>query len=258
MNLKLTRPLAIFDCETTGVNLSTDKIVELAILKVHPDGRTELKRTYVNPEMPIPAAATAIHKITDEMVANAPTFKQIAKSVFRFLEDSDLCTHNGDEFDIPLMSEEFFRVDIEFPAKGQLSIDTIQIMTVKQPRTLEGALLFYTGEVIENAHAADADVSATFKVLEGQLAMYEDVSAMSVEEINKMCNTRQKVDLCGKFVKNEEGKVVFSFGKYKDQEVKAVFKSDSSYYNWIMKSEFTTNTKNIAKIIYDIVHPKKV
>lgn len=256
MKLKLTRPLAIFDTETTGTNVAVDRIVELAILKIFPDGSTVSKRSYVNPEMPIPPGATKVHGITDEMVANAPTFKQISKSIFQFMSDSDLGGHNSDRFDIPLLSEEFARVEITFPLPDQKSVDTMGIMTVKEPRTLEGALMFYTGEVIVDAHSADADTSATYKVLLGQLERYPDLAEMTIEHIQKLCNPNPKIDLCGNFVKNEEGKVLISFGKHKDKEALQVFRSDPSYYNWMMKGDFTTNTKAIAKIIYDKANPK--
>lgn len=261
MELKLTRPLAVFDLETTGVNVGADRIVEICILKIFPDGRQETKTRRVNPTIPIPAFATAIHGITDEDVKDEPTFAQIAKSLATFLKDCDLAGYNSNKFDIPLLVEEFLRSDVDFDIKGRRFIDVQNIFHKMEPRTLVAAYKFYCQSDLTNAHAAEADVIATFEVLKAMLDKYKDVEyedrdgvksipvKNDVAALHEFTFVTKSADLAGHLVFNEQKQEVFNFGKYKGKSVEEVFIKEPPYYDWMMKSDFPLSTKKVITAI---------
>lgn len=241
--MKLKRPIVFFDLETTGADVTKDRIVEVAALKVHPDGKKELVCRQVNPLIPIHPDATAVHGITNEMVRDKPTFKQIAKSFREFLSGCDLGGFNSDRFDIPLLVEEFARVECPLDLTGISFVDVYRIFVKNEERTLSAAYKFYTGKELENAHAADSDILATYEVLEAQIERYglpEDLH----ELVSTYTDESKRVDFSGKFIRDDSGVIVFNFGKHKGKSVCAVVKADPSYYSWMMNGEFTNDTKN--------------
>jgi DNA polymerase III subunit epsilon len=240
--LKLVRPLAFIDLETTGVNLSKDRIVELAIVKLMPDGTRVTKRKIVNPEMPIPTASSDIHGITDEMVKDAPTFKSIANEVKQFLENADLGGYNSNRFDIPLLMEEFLRADIDIDLSEMRMVDVQHIFYTMQPRTLSAAYDFYCGKSLENAHSAEVDINATIEVFEAQLNKYENLGN-TVDSVLNCIGEDRIIDYARRFVYDDKDNEVFNFGKYKGIPTKEIFKKDPGYYDWMMKGDFPMHTK---------------
>lgn len=241
MKLQLTRPIAFVDLETTGINITTDRIVELAIVKISPDGTKLVKRKLINPLMPIPASSSAIHGITDEMVKDAPSFKQIANEVKQFIEGADLGGYNSNRFDIPMLLEEFLRAGIEYTVDGKKLVDVQKIFHMMEQRTLSAAYKFYCSKTLEGAHGAEADATATWEVLEAQLERYPHIGD-SVESIVKFTGEDDIVDFARRFVK-EKGIEVFNFGKHKGKPVSQVLKEEPQYYDWMMKGDFPINTK---------------
>lgn len=241
MKLQLTRPIAFIDLETTGINITTDRIVELAIVKISPDGSKLVKRKLINPLMPIPASSSAIHGITDEMVKDAPSFKQIANEVKQFIEGADLGGYNSNRFDIPMLLEEFLRAGIEYTVDGKKLVDVQKIFHMMEQRTLSAAYKFYCSKTLEGAHGAEADATATWEVLEAQLERYPHIGD-SVESIVKFTGEDDIVDFARRFVK-EKGIEVFNFGKHKGKPVSQVLKEEPQYYDWMMKGDFPINTK---------------
>jgi len=252
MNLKLSNPLAVFDLETTGVNTSTDRIVEVSIHKIMPNGKSETRTHRVNPGIPIPAKTTAIHGITDEDVANEPTFADLAPNLFIFLNDCDLAGFNSNRFDVPVLVEEFHRAGYDFDVTNRNLIDIQNIFHKKEPRTLVAAYKFYCGKDLTNAHSAEADTLATYEILEAQLAKYTDLKrdAKSLSEFTTMHNA---VDLAGRFVKNDKKEIVFNFGKHKGKLATEVLKKEPSYFGWMMNGDFSQNTKKVLKQIKDSI-----
>jgi DNA polymerase-3 subunit epsilon len=244
MPLTLTRPLAFFDLETTGVMVGSDRIVEISILKLMPDGSREVKTMRLNPEMPIPASASAIHHIFDEDVKNQPTFKQVAKGIVTFLENCDFAGYNSNMFDIPLLTEEFIRVGIDFDPKVRCFIDVQNIFHKKEQRTLGAAYKFYCDKSIENAHSAEADILATFEVLEAQLERYPDLQT-NVPWLAEFSQKHKTVDLMGRIIYDEKNIEVFNFGKHKGKSVIEVFRREPSYYEWMMNGDFPQYTKRV-------------
>lgn len=243
MKLKLTRPLIVFDLETTGIDISKDRIVELCFVKVHPDGTREVKTRRINPEMPIPKESTAIHGITDADVAQEMTFKQVANSMAKWLEGCDFAGFNSNRFDVPMLVEEFLRVGVDIDLSKRSFIDVQNIFHKKEQRTLSAAYKFYCDGDLENAHSAEADTVATLEVLLSQLERYEDLGT-DVESLAKFSTMSDNIDFAGRIVRNEKGIPVFNFGKYKGRAVSEVFLTDPSYYTWMMNGDFTLNTKN--------------
>lgn len=211
MKLQLTRPIAFIDLETTGVNISADRIVELAIVKVSPDGSKQVKRKLINPLMPIPASASEIHGITDEMVKDAPSFKQVANEIKQFIEQCDLGGYNSNRFDIPMLIEEFLRIGIEFSVEGKKLVDVQKVFHLMEQRTLGAAYKFYCHKTLEEAHSAEADATATWEVLEAQVERYPQIGN-TVESIVKFTGEDDIVDFARRFVK-DKGIEVFNFGK---------------------------------------------
>jgi DNA polymerase-3 subunit epsilon len=245
MKLNLTRPLAFFDLETTGTQVAEDRIVEISILKVHPDGREEVRTHLVNPTVPIPKGATEVHGITDDKVANAPTFAQLAAELKQFLSDCDLGGFNSNRFDIPLLVEEFYRAGVEFEMKGRRTVDAQVIFHRMEERTLGAAMKFYCGRELEGAHSAEADIRATYEVLKAQLDRYSELRN-DVAELHEFSSRGNKfVDFAGHVVRDAEGTEVFNFGKHKGRAVAEVFAKEPSYYAWMMDSQFPHYTKKV-------------
>jgi len=253
--LQLKRPLAIIDLETTGVNISSDRIVEIAIIRVHPDGEQKIKRKLINPEMPIPPHIAEVHGITDEMVAHAPTFKQVANEIKQFLENCDIAGYNSNRFDVPLLVEEFLRAGIKFDAENRVLLDVQKIFHVMEQRTLSAALKFYCNKSLESAHSAEADAAATWEVLKAQIERYPELGN-SLESIINKIGEENYIDF-GRRMIMENGIEVFNFGKYKGRPVAEVFKTEPQYYDWMMKGDFPLHTKQKLTEIFNRVMLKK-
>ncbi|MDP4224018.1 MAG: 3'-5' exonuclease [Bacteroidota bacterium] len=248
MELNLRRSIAFLDLETTGINVSSDRIVEISILKVSPGGKEEWMSTRINPEMPIPPKATAIHGIRDEDVADAPAFKEIARNLKAFLEGCDLAGYNAIKFDIPVLAEEFLRVNVDFDIRKRKYIDPQVIFYKKEQRTLAAAYQFYCNRNLENAHSSRADVSATFEVLKAQLDKYKDLEN-NVDRLADFSSFNNIVDFAGRIILDENGVEIFNFGKHKGKSVIAVLKEEPSYYSWMMNGDFPLYTKKILSEI---------
>jgi DNA polymerase-3 subunit epsilon len=255
MKLNLKNPIAFFDLETTGINIITDRIVEISIVKMMPNGETQTKTRRINPTIPISPEASAVHGIYDEDVKNEPTFKDVAKSLYQFLEGCDLGGYNMIKFDIPMLVEEFLRVGINYDVSNKKLIDVQKIFHLMEPRTLAAAYKFYCNKNLENAHSAEADTLATLEIFQSQLDRYENVAIKDKngKEYVPIQNDMQVlhelfsqkiVDYQGRLAYNDNNEVVFNFGKYKGKLVTEIFKNDPSYYDWMMKGEFALDTKN--------------
>ena len=241
MRLQLDKAICFIDLETTGINVSTDRIVELAIVKIMPDASKQIKRKLVNPEMPIPEAATEVHGITDEMVHQAPTFKQIANEVKQFIEGADLAGYNSNRFDIPMLNEEFLRAGMSVNLENRKLLDVQKVFHMMEQRTLSAAYKFYCNKNLEDAHSAEADATATWEILEAQLEKYP-VLGNSVESVVKFTGEDHIIDFARRFI-YENGVEVFNFGKHKGKPVSQVLKEEPQYYDWMMKGDFALHTK---------------
>lgn len=244
MKLNLKRPIVFFDLETTGVDTSKDRIVEISMIKVMPDGSKDVKTRRVNPEMPIPAEATAVHGITDEDVKNEPTFRQLAKSLAQFIQGCDFGGFNSNRFDLPLLVEEFLRVGVDVDLKRRKFVDVQNIFHKKEQRTLVAAYKFYCDKDLTDAHSAAADTMATYEVLCAQLDRYDDLEN-DIDFLAEFSEREKAVDYAGRIVYNEQGVEVFSFGKYRGQSVEEVFRREPSYYAWMMEGDFPLYTKKV-------------
>ena len=244
MELNLRRPIAFIDLETTGINVSTDRIVEISVLKINPNGKEEWMTTRINPGMPIPPKSTAIHGITDKDVADAPTFKEIAKNLAGFLEGTDLAGFNAIKFDIPVLAEEFLRINIDFNFLKRKYVDVQVIFHRKEQRTLAAAYQFYCKKDLENAHSSKADTQATFEVLKAQLDRYNDLEN-DVEKLAEFSSFNNIADFAGRIIFDENGTEIFNFGKHKGKPVETVFREEPSYYSWMMNGDFPLYTKKI-------------
>jgi DNA polymerase-3 subunit epsilon len=241
MKLQLSRPIAFIDLETTGVNVSLDRIVEIAVVKIMADGTKQVKRKLINPLMPIPSGSTEVHGISDEMVKDAPSFKQAANEIKQFMENCDIAGYNSNRFDIPMLIEEFLRAGIEFSVDGRKLLDVQKVFHLMEQRTLGAAYKFYCNKVLEGAHSAEVDATATWEVLEAQVERYP-VIGDTVESIVKFTGEDDIVDFARRFVK-EKGMEVFNFGKHKGKPVTQVLKEEPQYYDWMMKGDFPLDTK---------------
>lgn len=244
MNLKLKRPIVFFDLETTGVDTSRDRIVEISMVKITPDGDKVVKTRRINPEMPIPAEATAVHGITDEDVRDEPTFRQIAKSLAQFIEGCDFGGFNSNRFDLPVLVEEFLRAGVDVDFKRRRFVDVQNIFHKKEQRTLVAAYKFYCDKDLENAHSAEADTLATYEVLEAQIERYPDIGD-TVEALADFSTHGDIVDFAGRIALNDKGEEVFTFGKYRGRSVEEVFRQEPSYYSWMMQGDFPLYTKKV-------------
>lgn len=239
--LQLEKPLAVIDLETTGINLSTDRIVEIAIVKIFTDGKKVVKRKLINPEIPISQVSQEMHGITNEMVKDAPTFRQVANEIKQFLDHCDLAGYNSNRFDIPLLAEEFLRVGLEFDFSTRRLVDVQKIFHMMEQRTLSAAYKFYCNKNLDSAHSAEADASATWEILEAQLLKYPQLGN-SVETIITCVGDDCIVDFARRMIM-ENGVEIFNFGKHKGRVVAEVLRAEPQYYDWMMKGEFPLHTK---------------
>ncbi len=244
MQLNLKNPIVFFDLETTGVDTSRDRIVEISTVKVFPNGDKEVKTRRLNPEMHIPEEATAVHGITDEDVANEPPFRAIAKSLAAYLEGCDFGGFNSNRFDVPMLVEEFLRAGVNVDFKNRKFIDVQNIFHKMEQRTLEAAYKFYCDKELDNAHSAEADTMATYEVLMAQLDRYPDLQN-DVAYLADFSARGQSADYAGRILYNEKGEEVFGFGKYKGRSVADVFREEPSYYSWMMNGDFPLYTKKV-------------
>lgn len=254
MKLNLKTPIAFFDLEATGINISTDRIVEISIVKVHPSGKEEILTKRINPTIPIPKEVSLIHGIYDEDVKNAPTFKEASKELYQFFEGADLAGFNVLKYDIPLLVEEFLRAGIDFDIEKKSLLDAQKIFHMMEKRNLAAAYQFYCGEKLENAHSAEADTVATYKVFQAQIEKYEGKMAEDlqgnklgviendVKKLHALLNEKM-VDLAGRFIFNDDGVECFNFGKHKGKTIEQVIKEEPGYYDWMMKGDFPLDTK---------------
>ncbi len=245
MKLNLKNPLVFFDLETAGINITKDRIVEISLLKVYPNGKEEIRSYRINPEMHIPEESTAIHGITDEDVKDCPTFKQLAKTLAEQLEGCDMAGFNSSRFDVPMLAEEFLRAGVDFDMSKRKFVDVQIIFHKKEQRTLEAAYRFYCDKELENAHSAEADAVATYEVLKSQLEKYPDLENDINVLSKEFSSFNNNVDFAGRIVFNEKGVEVFNFGKHRGKSVAEVFKNEPSYYAWMMEGDFPLNTKQV-------------
>lgn len=244
MELKLTRPICFFDLETTGVDVAKDRIVEIAVFKVYPNGNKESKTWLVNPTIPIPPQTTAVHGITDEKVANEPTFAELANQIYNMIKDSDLAGFNSDRFDIPLLAEEMLRAGVDFDMKNRVSVDIQTIFHKKEERTLSAGYKFYCGESLENAHSAEADTMATYEILKAQLDRYPDLEN-DIKSLSEFTTRKKSVDFAGFIALNKEGQEIFTFGKHKGVLVDEVLEKEPGYFSWLQNADFPLYTKKV-------------
>jgi DNA polymerase III subunit epsilon len=248
MELKLTRPLCFFDLETTGTDVAKDRIVEISILKLYPNGNKESKTWLVNPEMKIPAQTTAIHGITNEKVAEEPTFKMLSKHIYVMIKDSDLAGFNSDRFDIPILAEEMLRADIDFDMKNRFSIDVQTLFHKMEQRTLAAAYKFYCDKHLESAHSAEVDAHATYEVLKAQLDRYSELEN-NIKFLSDFTTRKQTADFAGFISYNENEEEIFSFGKHKGKKVESVLEEEPGYFGWILNADFPLYTKKVLTSI---------
>jgi DNA polymerase-3 subunit epsilon len=253
--LHLTRPLAVIDLETTGVNIVTDRIIEIAIVKIKPGGVREVKRRLINPEMIIPEQAIAVHGITNEMVKDAPTFKQLSNEIFQFIKGCDLSGYNSNRFDIPMLAESFLRADLPWEIADIKLLDVQKIFHQMEPRTLSAAYKFYCHKELDGAHSAEVDASATWEILQSQIVRYPQLG-QSVDSILKIIGEEDIVDYSRRFIK-ENGVEKFNFGKHKGRSVEEVLRKEPQYYDWMMNGEFSLHTKQKLTEIRNRVFFKK-
>jgi len=269
MKLHLNRPLAFFDLETTGVNVGSDRIVEIAVLKAMPDGSELIKTMRINPEMPIPLQSSLIHGIYDKDIADAPTFKQAAAELAEFIGDADLAGYNSNRFDIPVLLEEFLKAGIDFDMSDRKFVDVQNVFHQMEQRTLRAAYKFYCNKDIINAHSAEADITATYHVLLAQIERYQDTEfedkqgniskpvQNNVEALHAFTNMNKPVDFAGRMVFNENEEEIFNFGKHKGKTVEHVFDIEPSYYAWMKQGDFPLYTKKKLDEIWSRWNKKK-
>jgi len=248
MELKLNKPICFFDLETTGIDVAKDRIVEISIFKVFPNGNKESKTWLVNPTIPIPLQSTAIHGISNEKVANEPTFAALASQVYNMIKDSDLAGYNSDRFDIPLLAEELLRAGVDFDMKNRVSVDVQTIFHKKEERTLSAALKFYCNKNIENAHSAEADTIATYEIMLAQLDRYPDLEN-DVKSLSEFTTRKKIADFAGMIAFDEDGDEIFAFGKHKGAKVDTVLESEPGYFSWMQNADFPLYTKKVLTAI---------
>ena len=247
--LQLKKPLAFLDIEATGSNVTTDRIVEIAIVKYLPDGNRSVKRKFINPQIPIPPAITEIHGITDEMVANAPAFKAVAQEIKQYLDGCDLSCYNAYRLDIPMLVEEFIRAEVDFDVRNRKLIDVQKIFHTMEQRTLSAAYKFYCNKSLEGAHGAEVDAAATAEILFAQLERYPQLGN-NVDSVIKAVGEDNIIDFARRFTYDEKGVEVFNFGKHKGRPISDVLNAEPQYYDWMMRGEFPMNTKQKLTEIY--------
>ncbi|MAW16397.1 MAG: DNA polymerase III subunit epsilon [Flavobacteriaceae bacterium] len=248
MKLLLTRPLCFFDLETTGLNVAKDRVLEISILKVFPNGNKESKTWMVNPEIPIPPKTIPIHGITDEKVANEPTFKQLSRDIYSMIKDSDLAGFNSDRFDIPLLAEEMLRAGIDVDFKKHLTVDVQTIFHKMEKRNLSAAYKFYCGKDLNNAHSAEADTNATYEVLKSQINKYDELEN-DISKLSTFSKRQKSVDFAGFIILDEDRDAAFNFGKHKGKKVIEVFEREPGYFSWLLNADFPRYTKKVLTAI---------
>lgn len=248
MELKLSKPICFFDLETTGIDITKDRIVEISILKVYPNGNKESKTWLVNPTIPIPKAASDVHGITDERVANEPTFKELAKQIHNMIKDSDLAGYNSDRFDIPLLAEEMLRAEVDFDLGNRVSVDVQTIFHKMEQRTLSAAYKFYCGKDLIDAHTASADTNATYEILKAQLDRYDSLEN-NIKKLSEFTYRKQIADFAGFIGYNAKGEEIFTFGKHKGKRVEDIFDEEPGYFGWFLGADFPLYTKKILTAI---------
>lgn len=256
MNIKLERPIVFFDLETTGIQIATDRIVEISVLKVYPNGNKESWTRLVNPEIEIPKEASDIHGITNERVVNEPKFSELAAKVSTMIEGCDLAGFNSNRFDIPLLAEEMLRAKVNFDMNDRKAIDVQVIFHKKEQRNLSAGYEFYCGKSLENAHSAEADTLATFEILEAQIEKYDDLQN-DVSFLSDYSNHQKRIDFAGFILLSPEEDKIFSFGKYKGRKVTDVFRENPGYYSWMQNADFPLYTKKILTDIKESMSAKK-
>lgn len=244
MKLSLTRPLIVFDLETTGINISNDRIVELYAIKIFPDGREEHQHHLINPTVPIPIEVSQIHGIYDKDVADKPTFKDLAQGLNAFMINCDFGGFNSNRFDFPLLVEEFYRAGIDFEVESRKFIDAQRIFHRKEPRNLTAAYKFYCDKDLEDAHSAKADTVATWEIIKSQIERYDDLDP-NIDALHEYSGNSEFMDFATRIKRGPEGEALFNFGKFKNQKVADVFKKDPGYYHWMMQGDFAENTKKV-------------
>lgn len=257
MQINLTKPLAFFDLETTGVNVASDRIIEISIVRVNLDNTTDILTKRVNPGMPIPEGSSKVHGIYDQDVKDCPSFKELAPQFASFLNGCDLAGFNSNKFDVPILVEEFLRAEIDFDLKNRRLVDVQNIFHIMEPRNLSAAYKFYCDKKLENAHSAEADTLATYEIFKAQLQRYQNLEVKDdhgnvtipvkndIAVLSELTARNKNVDLAGRIVLNDKGQEVFNFGKHKDKPVKEVFEKEPSYYSWMMQGDFPLYTKKI-------------
>jgi DNA polymerase-3 subunit epsilon len=248
MELKLKKPICFFDLETTGIEVAKDRIVEISILKVFPNGNKESKTWLVNPEMVIPPNVIAVHGITNEKVANEPTFKELASQIYAMIKDSDLAGFNSDRFDIPLLAEELLRAGVDFDMKSRVSVDVQTIFHKMEERTLSAALKFYCGKSLDNAHSAAADTMATYEILKAQLERYPELEN-DMKSLAEFTTRKKTADFAGFIGYDKDGDEIFSFGKHKGVKVDKVLEEEPGYFGWLQNADFPLYTKKVLTAI---------
>ena len=248
MELKLSKPICFFDLETTGIDITKDRIVEISILKVYPNGNKESKTWLVNPTIPIPKAASDVHGITDERVACEPTFKELAKQIHNMIKDSDLAGYNSDRFDIPLLAEEMLRAEVDFDLRNRVSVDVQTIFHKMEQRTLSAAYKFYCGKDLIDAHTASADTNATYEILKAQLDRYDSLEN-NIKKLSEFTYRKQIADFAGFIGYNDKGEEIFTFGKHKGKRVEDIFDEEPGYFGWLLGADFPLYTKKILTAI---------
>ena len=248
MQLNLNKPICFFDLETTGVNITKDRIVEISILKVNPDGSEQKKTWLVNPEMPIPEVVIAVHGITNEKVANEPSFKELAKEINSWIKDSDLGGFNSNRFDIPLLAEEMLRAGIDFDMKNRQSVDVQTIFHKMEQRTLSAAFKFYCDKNLDDAHSAEADTMATYEVLKAQLDRYNDLEN-DTAFLADFSSRKKLADFAGFIAYDKDGDECFSFGKHKGKKVVEILEKEPGYFGWLLSADFPLYTKKVLTAI---------
>ncbi len=244
MKLNLKNPIVFFDLETTGINVASDRIVEISFLKIFPNGNEESKTMRINPTMPIPEKASNIHGIYDEDVKDEPTFAEVGKTLSKVFEGCDFAGYNSNKFDIPLLAEEFLRAGIDIELKKRKFVDVQVIFHKKEQRTLSAAYKFYCSKELNDAHSAEADTRATYEILLSQIERYADLPN-DIDELSKYSSHNKHVDFAGRIVYDENGVECFNFGKYKGKSVDDVFRKDPAYYGWMMNNDFPLYTKKV-------------
>ncbi len=257
MNLKLKRPIVFFDLEATGVNVASDRIVEYSFLKINTQGEKKELTARVNPQIPIPIESSVIHGIYDDDVKDCSTFKEQAQKIKDFIRDCDLGGFNSNRYDIPLLAEEFLRAGVDFTLDGINTVDVQVIFHKMEQRTLSAAYKFYCKKELENAHSANADIVATYEVLEAQVERYKDLGN-TVEELTAFSSNSRNVDFAGRMVLNDDDDIVFNFGKHRGKKVSEILKNEPSYYNWMLKGDFPLYTKKKLKEIKERLGASKL